>query len=255
MFKLLLTAALGAVLLLTGCRSTSVVPHVPVDTDQVVFQVDTAGGFVPRIEAEAHVPELTVFGNGRVLYVRQDQDGVRRVVETRLPETKLRELLDLAVRSMAGLKESYEWEGVADASTTRFALLTAEGTQNVSVYAFDLDPDQRARDQTVMNKLRAVRAAFTAALPDQAPVYRPESVQLIAEMVPPGEYDAPVLDWPAGLPDLPVGTGAGETVKETHSGETAQKLVKEVPYRTFGFYRSEERLFIVAVKPDVPVLR
>lgn len=255
MFKLLLTAVLGAVLLLTGCRSTSVQPHVPVDTDQVVFQIDTAGGFVPRIEAEAHVPELTVFGNGRMLYVRQDQNGIRQVLETRLPEPKLRELLDLAVRSMAGLKESYEWEGVADASTTRFALLTAEGTKSVSVYAFDLDPDQRGRDQAVMNRLRSLRAAVTAALPDKAPVYLPESVQLIAEMLPPGEYDTPTQDWPAGLPDLPVGTGAGETVRETHSGEAAQKLLKAVPYRTFGFYRSKERLFVVAVKPEVPVLR
>lgn len=255
MFKLLLTAVMGAAFWLSGCRSAAVEPHVPVDTDQVVFQIDTHGGFVPRIEAESHVPELTVFGDGRVLYVHQDQDGVRQVLETRLPEAKLRELLDLAVRSMAGLKASYEWEGVADASTTRFALLTAEGTKSVLVYAFALEPDQRARDLAVMNKLRAVRAAFTAALPDKAPVYLPESVQLIAEMVPPGDYDTPVLDWPAGLPDLPVGTGAGETVKEAHSGETAQQLVKEVPYRTFGFYRSKGQQFVVAVKPEVPVLR
>lgn len=243
---------------LIGCGNATKPPtpvQFPTGADQVVFQIDTAGGFVPPIEWEAHVPELTVFGDGRVLFVRQDQAGVRRVLETRLEAAKLSQLMRQADQAMTGLKESYEFGGVADASTTRFALQTAAGKRSTSVYAFGMDPAQRGRDQEDLAKLTALRSAFTAVLPDQAPVHTPDSVEIIAETVPPGEYSVPQLDWPAGLPDLPDAAGPNEMVRKTYTGNDARKLVQQVPYRSMGLYRFRNNLYFVAVKPAVPLLR
>lgn len=220
--------------------------------DAVVFQVDTSAGFVMPIYAETMVPEITVFGDGRVLVARRDGP----VVEARLPVEKVAELMARADKDLTGLKPQYTAAQVTDMGTTVFSVVTAGGKKQVSVYAFNEQPWERENDRAVMDRLRALRKAFLDAVPADAKPYVPDELKLVTFTVDPV---AEAKAWPADLPALPMAPQDQPLQMATTilKGEEARKVAAQVPYRSGPpqVYKVGQKYFEVAVAPVIPVIR
>ena len=119
--------ALGILVALTAAACGSghdVTSGVPTSTDgtrlpadRVVWQVDTGGGLVPHAFVANDVPEVTIYGDGRVfLPVPAETDGgsagtvptAVRLVQGKVPQTKLRDFLD-DVSASGALDESVDY--------------------------------------------------------------------------------------------------------------------------------------------------
>ncbi len=177
-----LRVALLAVLALPGCSAPA--GSTPSASDQVVFQVGTAGGMVPAVALALESPALVIYRDGRVL------TKVNSLAIQFVPARyDIAQIDPSAVASFASSAESavdpgtdFGTPGVTDAGSTTVAL---NGRQ-VSVYAFDetfdtgLTPAQRnARaalrslvDRAYALSGGAARAPYT---PDRVVVYELDS--------------------------------------------------------------------------------
>ncbi|MGQ0600537.1 MAG: hypothetical protein ACT4QE_02430 [Anaerolineales bacterium] len=112
-------SALGALMLATLACSTLFPPRPEVkwDTDPqaMIIQVTFCCGFVPQEVALNYIPDATVWGDGRIVWVESGPNGERRVLEGRLSASALRELLQRAVNEgFFGWRDSYGDYSVTD---------------------------------------------------------------------------------------------------------------------------------------------
>lgn len=220
---------------------------------EVVFQIFARGGFMSPLHAQTQIPELTIFGDGRAVFVvREGDDQLLR--ETKLSEQRLGELLAAAERAMADLKRSYAGAQATDMTTTNFYLATAKGKREVSVYGFSPQPWEQEQDRPVMDLLRSVRKSFMDAAASGAKPYIPVELTVMTEAIDPQNYDVQAKDWPAGLPALP-GPDAGSPLgiaSVVLKGEEARKVAEQVPLNPRWPYKSGDRYYLVALKPTLP---
>jgi hypothetical protein len=121
--------------------------------DDVVLRVEQIGGFVPVESLVTYLPELTVYGDGRVLtqgpvpamYPGPALPNIQ--VQTITPEA-LRTLVNLAVAAKVGMPADFGQPPVADGTSARITVLTSAGPQVSTVYMLGMDDgltaDQRA---------------------------------------------------------------------------------------------------------------
>jgi hypothetical protein len=139
-------AAVALALAACGGSSSSAVesgpPRPPAGPDDVVVRVVSSGGFTAESRQAAHLPEVSVFGDGRVVVVgpttlefpgpalpnlqefRVTDDGLARILRA----ARDAELLDDAA-------PDYGDPGVTDQATTTVTVRTDGRTRQVEVYA------------------------------------------------------------------------------------------------------------------------
>jgi hypothetical protein len=155
-----------AALLFAACGGSS-----PERRDVAVVRVVTSGGFAAESRQPAQPPQLSVFGDGRVITIGPTTlefpgPAVPNLQEFRLIRTGLAHLIDGA--RDAGLLDDpppdFGDPGVTDQSTTTVTVSVGERTRRVTVYALGfsdgLTPDQRE------NRARLDRYIQLAADPD-----------------------------------------------------------------------------------------
>lgn len=190
-----LVLALGALvagLVLSGCGSsasdgaevsagdggsTSVAPTLPepaegvdgLPADQIAFQEQTGGGFVPMQAAATEIPGITVYGDGRIFVVDQRTDRAYDAAPVLLATTLEPEQLTglIAAAEATGLFDGAADLGspmVADLPTTTVTLAAGGPPTTVSAYALGIDavPGDGLTDEQV-----TARQAL-AALIDEA---------------------------------------------------------------------------------------
>ncbi len=122
----------------------------PTGAAEVVLRYEVGGGFVPIEFMANHVPQFTLYGDGRVVFVRQDDqgittpDGVRANVPLRtakLTEAQVQELLKFALGNgaLGRAGPSYPAVNIADAPSTTFEIHADGGSKTVSVGALGMD--------------------------------------------------------------------------------------------------------------------
>jgi|GEM_PF-3790368 len=246
-------AALAAVGLLLWGRFR---PGARVDwsrsPDQVVFQMDTFGGLIHPFSAATHLPELTVYGDGRALFLRDGKD----VHEAKLPAQQLGSLLVRAHRDLSGLKSQYPGTPVPDGSNTWFTLAVNGERRTVEVHMLGLNRDETRPERDVRRKLLALQKAFRDALPADAPPHMPERISLATMPLQPGSYSGQVRAWPANLPPLqipPLDTAPwyGQVTVE---GEAARQVLREVRSWPSGVYETGGQPARVTALPIIPIL-
>lgn len=121
----------------------------PTGSADIVLRYDVGGGFVPIDFVVAHVPQLTLYGDGRVVYVNaaasgaSTADGIATGARLRtavLTESQVQALLVYALRD-GGLglaRPSYDNANVADAPTTTFEIHFDGGSKTVSIAALGI---------------------------------------------------------------------------------------------------------------------
>ncbi len=191
----------------SAARSPNGIDH-PTGADEIVVQVATGGGFVPFTSRLAEVPELTIYGDGRIVMVGPTTlefpgAALPNLQEGRLTEDEVQELLRAAER--AGLLDpeppDYGEPLVTDLPTTVVTVGAGGDEHRVAVYALDYPDDTGlSREQRdARRRLRDFVRGIDADAVDRR--YRPEAM---AVLVRPGS-PATGQEWPLG--DL---AGAGD---------------------------------------------
>lgn len=142
----------------SGSPSTSTPPSASLPPDallhptgpaDIVLRYDVGGGFVPIEFIAGHVPQFTLYGDGRVVFASTTStgtstpDGVTtggRLRTAVLAEAQVQELLAFALRDGAlGIaRPSYTEVNVADAPTTTFEIHVDGGKKTVAVAALGI---------------------------------------------------------------------------------------------------------------------
>ena len=179
----------------------------PLPADQVVWQVDTGGGFVPYAFVAADVAEVTIYGDGRIFVsVPRDlaetaSELVPRAVQLALgtvPQAELREFLD-DVTASGVVDESIDFGElmVSDLPSTTVRVDGFDGPAEVSVYALTLDfedgltgPHQQARSE--LNDL----IEQSRLLADDVEPWVPDRVEVIDLAIPDGPPSVETTEWP-----------------------------------------------------------
>jgi len=127
----------------------------PTGANEIVLRFDEAGGFVPVEWTAAHVPYFTLYGDGRVVFVRTSAvvqpaaDGAIAGMPVRtavLSEEQVQDLLVLALRDggLGAARAEYQNPMVADAATAVFEIHADGDSKTVSVMALGVDGEPGA---------------------------------------------------------------------------------------------------------------
>lgn len=113
-------------------------PEITWDSDPaaVVLQATNCCGFVPYEVALNYIPDATLWGDGRLVWVAYDPDGQRRVLEGRLAPDEQRAFLDrIAAAGFFGWNSNYGDYSVTDLASRCLAVrLTATRHQVCEYY-------------------------------------------------------------------------------------------------------------------------
>ena len=182
----------------------------------LVLQVALVGGYTTPEELASRLPVVSVYGDGRVL-TRGPQieiwpsPALPNVQVQQVDEATVRDLVDRAVA--AGVTETGDLgePPVADVPTTRFTLVTYEGTVVRDVSALVETPagtltaeqvEARERLQDLIGVLTSVDGGSEA--------YVPQTVAAVVRPYTGGDPELPQTDvaWPGPeLPGSPLGAG------------------------------------------------
>ena len=226
---------------LSACTQRS--PSFDYPSDAPVLQINLTGGMVTYPHAAAWVPLVTVWGNGRVVFVSREEryEPERALIrETQLSKSTVRRLLAEA-DILHELDDRYFAFNMTDVGTTTFSIQSAGGRKTVSVYAFnpELAPASRDREQhtEVMDMLRALYRTVVDAVPRDASALLPREVSVIARPAA-GEAEQ---EWPAELIGRLTGEAAQQATELLPPGPAATFLLDRIPHQ-------------ITVMPVLPVL-
>ncbi|MGY2130503.1 hypothetical protein [Blastococcus sp. SYSU DS0617] len=215
----------------TGSGPSSPAPsprvELPAGPDALVLRVQHVGGFVTPDMLAARLPLVSVYADGRVI-----TDGpvpaiypgpaLPNVQVTRLDPAEVRTLAERALEAGVGETADLGTPPVADATTTRFTLVTADGRYVREAYALreslPRDPVGPAPDAGLTEEQAAAREELAAFLDElTAPAgeastvepYRPDALAVVVSpwVDPEDDLEHPAQPWPGPpLPGEPLGT-------------------------------------------------
>ncbi len=214
---------LAAVLALTACAGgggDAASPSSPAAAlpPGLVLQVAQIGGFTTPEELASRLPVVSVYGDGRVVTPGAQIEiwpapALPSVQVAQVDEATVRGLVDRAVA--AGVTESGDLgqPPLADAPTTRFTLVTGDGTTVREVYALTETPDDAVSPEQAeaRERLRGLVDELTA-VGGEAEQYVPQTVAAVVQPHTGGDPELPQPDvaWPGPeLPGSPLGAGLG----------------------------------------------
>jgi hypothetical protein len=131
-------AALLLVLAALACN-TLLPPRPTVDWDRsaasVVLSATYCCGLVPQYYAENYLPDVLIFGDGRIVWVEDLEGGARRVNEGVLSEAELAALLQSVVDAgFFGWADNYANYNVTDLPNKCLHVRLAEASKSVCEY-------------------------------------------------------------------------------------------------------------------------
>ncbi len=160
----------------------------PTGAAQIVLRYDVAGGFVPVEFSVGHVPQFTLYGDGRVIFPGPSDvggasaDGVTRGGRLRtlvLSEAQVQDLLRFALlEGGLGIATGpYDATGIADAPTTTFEIHADGNDKTVSAYALGIegsrgDVQMRSKLSRLAERLSAIESGGAAGAPWDPAAYR-----------------------------------------------------------------------------------
>ena len=169
----------GVVMVATvGCGSSAATTHIttgsfPTDPAAVVFRIDARGGFTSPEYQLGIVPQLTVYGDGRVIVEgpvteQYPPHALPNLLTGTLAHSTLEALTRRAVELDLLHPQSFGSPGVSDMPTTTFTL-NVSGHHRLDVYAADFDVVSRDPGVSVAElDSRKRLSTLTRALNDAA---------------------------------------------------------------------------------------
>ena len=136
----------------------------PTGAKDVVLRYDSAGGFVPPEFLAARVPFFTLYGDGRIVFVRTNAElpggdiGVGQPIRTAvLTEEQIQSLLEFALDRWrpGGRARRVQNPMIADAPTAVFTINADNDSKTVSAMGLGADP-QPGPDTQVLQRLNGL---------------------------------------------------------------------------------------------------
>jgi hypothetical protein len=216
---------LAAALALSSCAGgggDSAAPSSPPSSSAaplptgLVLQVARTGGFTTPEELASRLPVVSVYGDGRILTQGPQIEiwpapALPNVQVQQVDEATVRDLVDRAVEAgVTGTGDLGE-PPLADVPTTRFTLVTDEGTAVREVYGLTDTPDDAvtAEQAGARARLRGLVEELTSQ-PGPGVAYVPQTVAAVVQPHLGGDPELPQPDvaWPGPqLPGSPLGAG------------------------------------------------
>lgn len=208
--------------------SPTTVPPSPPSDGGLVLMVSYTGGFATPQTSIGRLPLVAVYADGRVITegpvpAVHPGPALPNLQERELPAGEVADLVGRALAAGVGEKVDYGTPPVADAPSTRFTLVTADGVEVTEVYALSeasypgggslpgLTEEQLAARARLLDLLDALTATGTAA----TVAYEPDAVAaIVGPWSDPGDglpAPEPVAWLGPPLPGGPVGTLPGVT--------------------------------------------
>ncbi|MGY1608620.1 hypothetical protein [Geodermatophilus sp. SYSU D00700] len=256
---------LAGALVLTACAEGGGDPGAPASPGPLpaglVLQVAHTGGFTTPEELATRLPLVSVYGDGRVLTQGPQiaiwpAPALPNVQVARVDEATVRDLVDRAVEAGVTGSGDLGEPPLADAATTRFTLVTAEGTSVREVYALAETPDDTVTDEQAeaRGRLQDLADELTGLGGGATETYEPQTVAAVVQPYTGGdpELPQPEVAWPG--PDLP-GTplGAGLTCVSA-TGQQAADLLAAAASATVltPWVTADGSRWSVAFRPVLP---
>ncbi|WP_204298226.1 hypothetical protein [Actinoplanes campanulatus] len=161
---------------------------------QVVLRVEYRGGFVPAEFIPSRLPRFTAYADGRLLSegpvpLIYPGKALPSVQEVRVGLERVRELIAEAVAAGVKTGADFGMPGVADAPSTRIAVVTAGGEQVVEVMALSearpddgaLTKEQNAARKRLTGFLGELDSEFAGSTGPAPKQYQPERVAVLAQ--------------------------------------------------------------------------
>jgi hypothetical protein len=210
--------------------------HPAPPSSGLVLRVEYTGGFTTRAMTAGRLPAVSVYADGRVI----TEGPVAAIYPgPALPNLQVAELDPAAVQDLvdralaAGVAETADLGSppVADAQSTRFTLVTTEGTYEREVYALWETPDGSgltAGQEGARRRLSDLLSSVTDPTGAETSAYAPDAVAaVVSPWVDPQDGLAqPELPWPGpALPGEPTG-GPSDVTCVTATGAAAQAVLE-----------------------------
>ncbi|MDG4772543.1 hypothetical protein [Solwaraspora sp. WMMD792] len=243
---------------------------LPADT--LVLRVDHTGGFTMPAALLTRLPVVSVYADGRVItqgptiLVYPGPAMPNLQVQT-ISAEQVDELVKQALAAGVGTEQDLGRPPVADATSTRFTVLTDNGVEQLEVYALsdDASGDAGLTDEQVAarDKLRDFADSLTelsggvGAAPEDSEPYVAHAIAAVAEpwVAVDESVDAsqPEVAWPG--PELP-GESLSETLDlgcVTVTGEALEKLRSAAADATTATpWTSAGKRWTVTLRPLLP---
>jgi hypothetical protein len=264
-------AALALLLVLTACAqggsggvpgdagATSASGPSPLPSG-LVLQVAATGGFTTPEELATRLPLVTVYADGRVLTQGPQiavwpAPALPNVQVQEVDAATVRDLVDRAVA--AGVTETGDLgqPPLADATTTRFTLVTDEGTAVREAYALAETADDAltAEQRAARGRLRDLLDELTG-LPGTTEPFVPQTLAAVVHPYSGGdpELPQPEVPWPGPqLPGAPL--GADLTCVSATGQQAADLLAAAAPANTLTpWVAADGSRWSVAFRPVLP---
>ncbi len=262
MRRLVFLAAVTLLLAACGGSSTSgrADPNPPTGAGDAVVRVVTSGGFTAESRQRAHLPQLSVFGDGRVVTVgpttlETPGAALPNLQEVRVTGDALRRILQEA--RLAGVLDDpspdYGDPGVTDQATTTVTVRADGATHRVSVYALGFtgrvsgvtpaQSENRRRLQRFIARAGDPGALGGDVVPGSTRRYEPTAVAALVQ--PSDTTDGATHAWPLG--DL---SGTECTVYEGVNLATVLEAARTA--REGDAWESARATYSVAFRPLLP---
>ncbi|RBY83956.1 hypothetical protein [Blastococcus sp. TF02A-26] len=200
--------------------------------------VEYTGGFVSPDTTAARLPLVSLYADGRVysegpVALIYPGPALPNVLTTPVPEETVQQLVEQAMA--AGVAETGDLGAppVADAPSTRFTLVTAEGTYVREVYALaesvGVDDGLTAEQREGRAALQELLDALVATTDAAAEPYVPETLAVVTRPWTDGDVDPdlpqPDVTWPGPpLPGDPLEPALGLSCLTVAGGDVAPVL-------------------------------
>jgi hypothetical protein len=242
--------ALTVVLLLalTGCAEragTGGLPSAPSSAvpssaaaaaDGLVLRVEHTGGFLTPSATVARLPLVSVYADGRVItegpvILIHPGPALPNVQVAEIDAGAVQDLVDRALAAGVGETSDLGMPPVADAPSTRFTLVTSEGTHEREVYALSETPESGGltpEQEEARSRLLDLQSSLTDVGSAGTTSYAPDAVAAVVTpwIDPEDALAQPELPWPGpALPGEPTG-GPPDVSCVTATGAEAQALVE-----------------------------
>jgi hypothetical protein len=204
-------------LLAAGCASPTVAGKPPASyaPADLVLRVDTAGGLLPVSATVTNLPELSVYGDGRVVTVGPVPEiypgpALPNVQVVHISRADVSALARRALEAGVGNGEDTGTPNVADAPSTHITVRTDSGLVDTVVLALGIDADELSREQRAARERMKELVDALAVLPQtlgkgavsSPAAYEPSRIAAVATEWRPSDTlpsDPPAVRWPGSV--------------------------------------------------------
>ena len=218
----------------------------------------TSGGLQPPGRPSLQVPEVTLYGDGTLIYAAMDAGGRLAIFQADVSDDAIGGLLE-EIEDAGFFNFPYELASpviaTEDLATTYVYVNSKVAANAVNAYALGADDVNEQSDGDEFEyyrRLVKIAERIDALTPaDGAQPYRPDAIALVVVLQEGSSGEAE--PWSVDAIDLAeIANGEDVAGERLLSGEQAAAIIRELPALTFRSFQEDGNVFAVGYRPVLP---